>query len=86
LLSLVVVIKLLLTADATLRKPACPSSHLQYALGSLMALVLGDARVGAGQRQAAVSRLLEELRRHAGVPGQHQGEGRARGMGHGPSS
>lgn len=46
----------------------------QYALGNLTAVVLGDSRVPPSQRQTLVSRLLDELRRAAAVPGQCQGE------------
>jgi hypothetical protein len=45
----------------------------QYTLGNLMAVVLGDPRVGVSQRQALVARLLDELRR-TNAPGQSQGE------------
>lgn len=48
----------------------------QYALGNLMAVVLGDARVPPAQRQRHVTRLLEELRR-TNTAGQCQGEHRA---------
>lgn len=43
----------------------------QYTLGNLMAVVLGDPRVGVSQRQALVARLLDELRR-TNAPGQSQ--------------
>lgn len=44
----------------------------QYALGNLMAMVLGDTRVSPAQRQRHVSRLMEELRK-TNTPGQCQG-------------
>lgn len=64
--------------------PACltrPQDAAQYALGNLMAVVLGDARVPPQQRQRHVTRLLEELR-NTSTPGQCQGEPWARASWH----
>lgn len=54
-------------------RPTRLQDAAQYALGNLMAVVLGDARVSPPQRQRHVSRLLEELRAGS-APGQCQGE------------
>lgn len=51
---------------------ALPPARLQYTLGSLAAVVLGDERVSPAQREGHVSRLLEELQK-ATTPGQCQG-------------
>ena len=64
-------------ADRLVREIAAHKHHLQdaaqYALGTLMAQVLGDAALTPVQREQLVRRLLEELQR-AAAPGQCQGE------------
>ncbi|EFN55388.1 hypothetical protein CHLNCDRAFT_134476 [Chlorella variabilis] len=64
-----------LCAQRLVNEIAAHKHHLQdaaqYTLGNLMAVVLGDGRVGVPQRQAMVARLLEELRRTT-TPGQCQ--------------
>ena len=63
-------------ADRLVREIAAHKHHLQdaaqYALGTLMAQVLGDVALTPVQREGLVGRLLEELQRSA-APGQCQG-------------